>query len=116
MLLFLLQVVHQCTGELDFASKEPRLPLDKPRYLMGLSLFTFVLGGLELNDLIYLAGVGYPVDLVVCVALGVDMFDCVWPCKVDSACRKYSVSLLSYFFQVGPRDSALQLCHFTRGF
>jgi queuine/archaeosine tRNA-ribosyltransferase len=25
-------------------------------------------------------GVGYPLDLVVCVALGVDMFDCVWPC------------------------------------
>jgi queuine/archaeosine tRNA-ribosyltransferase len=36
------------------------LPDSKPRYLMG---------------------VGYPVDLVVCVALGVDMFDCVWPCK-----------------------------------
>lgn len=26
-------------------------------------------------------GVGYPVDLVVCVALGVDMFDCVYPCR-----------------------------------
>lgn len=26
-------------------------------------------------------GVGYPVDLVVCVALGVDMFDCVFPCR-----------------------------------
>ena len=24
-------------------------------------------------------GVGYPLDLVVCVALGVDMFDCVYP-------------------------------------
>eukprot|EP00759_Apiculatamorpha_spiralis_P049762 PhF_6_TR44455/c0_g1_i1/m.68431/K00773/tgt, QTRT1; queuine tRNA-ribosyltransferase len=36
------------------------LPQDKPRYLMG---------------------VGYPVDLVVCVALGVDMFDCVYPCR-----------------------------------
>lgn len=36
------------------------LPQDKPRYLMG---------------------VGYPVDLVVCSALGVDMFDCVFPCR-----------------------------------
>lgn len=37
-----------------------KLPKDKPRYLMG---------------------VGYPLDLLVCVALGVDMFDCVWPCR-----------------------------------
>ena len=36
------------------------LPKDKPRYAMG---------------------VGYPLDLLVCVALGVDMFDCVWPCR-----------------------------------
>jgi hypothetical protein len=45
------KVVHQCTSG---------LPDDKPRYLMG---------------------VGYPIDLLVCVALGVDMFDCVWPCR-----------------------------------
>lgn len=36
------------------------LPLDRPRYLMG---------------------VGFPVDLVVCVALGCDMFDCVYPTR-----------------------------------
>ncbi|KAM6957072.1 queuine tRNA-ribosyltransferase catalytic subunit 1 [Aplochiton taeniatus] len=36
------------------------LPRDKPRYLMG---------------------VGYAVDLVVCVALGCDMFDCVFPTR-----------------------------------
>ena len=29
----------------------------------------------------YCMGVGYPVDLVVCSALGVDMFDCVYPCR-----------------------------------
>eukprot|EP01031_Cornospumella_fuschlensis_P038066 gene38066-46250_t len=29
----------------------------------------------------YLMGVGYPVDLVVAVALGVDMFDCVYPTR-----------------------------------
>ncbi|RYH29049.1 tRNA-guanine transglycosylase [archaeon] len=37
-----------------------RLPDTKPKYLMG---------------------VGYPVDLVVAVALGVDMFDCVYPTR-----------------------------------
>lgn len=36
------------------------LPKDKPRYLMGL---------------------GYPLDLVVCVLLGCDMFDCVFPTR-----------------------------------
>lgn len=45
---FFWRVVAQCTA---------RLPADKPRYLMG---------------------VGYPLDLVVCSALGVDMFDCVF--------------------------------------
>jgi tRNA-guanine transglycosylase len=37
------------------------LPDDRPRYLMG---------------------VGYPLDLVVCVGLGIDMFDCVYPTRV----------------------------------
>jgi queuine tRNA-ribosyltransferase len=36
------------------------LPDDRPRYLMG---------------------VGYPLDLVVCTALGVDLFDCVYPTR-----------------------------------
>jgi tRNA-guanine family transglycosylase len=36
------------------------LPRDKPRYLMG---------------------VGVAADLVVCVALGCDMFDCVFPTR-----------------------------------
>lgn len=39
---------------------EPYLPAEKPRYLMG---------------------VGTPADLVECVALGVDMFDCVMPTR-----------------------------------
>jgi queuine tRNA-ribosyltransferase len=38
----------------------PRLPLEKPRYLMG---------------------TGMPDDLVECVARGVDMFDCVLPTR-----------------------------------
>merc|ERR1740123_585718 len=48
------RVVEQCTRP------ESGLPADKPRYLMG---------------------VGYPLDIVVCVALGVDMFDCVYPVR-----------------------------------
>lgn len=36
------------------------LPKEKPRYLMG---------------------VGFAADLVVCCALGVDMFDCVFPTR-----------------------------------
>ena len=39
---------------------EPHLPVEKPRYLMG---------------------VGTPADLVEAVALGVDMFDCVMPTR-----------------------------------
>lgn len=31
---------------------------------------------------------GYPIDLVVCSALGVDMFDCVWPSTCD--CWKHA--------------------------
>ncbi|CAF9913934.1 MAG: hypothetical protein HETSPECPRED_001699 [Heterodermia speciosa] len=45
------KVVNACTGW---------LPENKPRYVMG---------------------VGYPEDLIVSVALGVDMFDCVWPTR-----------------------------------
>merc|ERR1740121_1691369 len=48
------KVVEQCTRP------GTGLPEHKPRYLMG---------------------VGYPLDIVVCVALGVDMFDCVYPCR-----------------------------------
>uniref|UniRef100_A0A182SGH7 Queuine tRNA-ribosyltransferase catalytic subunit 1 n=1 Tax=Anopheles maculatus TaxID=74869 RepID=A0A182SGH7_9DIPT len=45
------RTVHLCTD---------LLPDDRPRYLMG---------------------VGFAADLVVCVALGVDMFDCVFPTR-----------------------------------
>lgn len=45
------RVVAKCTA---------RLPEHKPRYVMG---------------------VGYPLDLVVCSALGADMFDCVYPTR-----------------------------------
>lgn len=45
------RVVETCTAE---------FPELKPRYVMG---------------------IGFPEDLVVCVALGADMFDCVWPTR-----------------------------------
>eukprot|EP00439_Symbiodinium_sp_Y106_P083047 s653_g22.t2 len=48
------RVVERCTRP------QSGLPPMKPRYLMG---------------------VGYPLDIVICVALGVDMFDCVYPCR-----------------------------------
>lgn len=90
----------------------PRLPADKPRYLMG---------------------VGTPADLVECVARGVDMFDCVMPTRnarngqvftslgrlnirnarharderpIDSecqclVCRRYSRAYLRHLYQAG---------------
>lgn len=61
------RVVDTCTG---------LLPEKKPRYVMG------VVGA---HDGIYwrpyLRPQGYPEDLVVSVALGADMFDCVWPTR-----------------------------------
>ena len=45
------RVVHTCTG---------LLPREKPRYCMG---------------------VGYALDLVICSALGADMYDCVFPTR-----------------------------------
>jgi len=45
------RVVAQCTAG---------LPENKPRYVMG---------------------VGYPLDIVVCSALGADMYDCVYPTR-----------------------------------
>ncbi|KAG5251012.1 queuine tRNA-ribosyltransferase [Salix suchowensis] len=45
------RVVAQCTA---------LLPEDKPRYVMG---------------------VGYPLDIVVCSALGADLYDCVYPTR-----------------------------------
>lgn len=45
------RVVAQCTAA---------LPEDKPRYVMG---------------------VGYPLDIIVCSALGADMYDCVYPTR-----------------------------------
>ena len=51
------------------ATSAPHLPADKPRYLMG---------------------VGTPEDLVTCVGLGIDMFDCVLPTRTARNARLYT--------------------------
>ena len=52
-----------------------RLPQGKPRYLMGV--------GSVPRDTSYSMSLWcrYAVDLVICSALGVDMFDCVYPTR-----------------------------------
>ena len=49
------------------------MPKDKPRYLMG---------------------VGYPVDLVICALLGVDMFDCVFATRT----ARFGTAFTNYGF------------------
>ena len=76
-----------------------QLPETKPRYVMG---------------------VGYPEDLVVSVALGADMFDCVWPTRtaVRSWHIRYFELLLTssafrqrnnFFWQLEPATRLLRL-------
>lgn len=48
-------------------------------------------------------GVGYPEDLLVTVALGADMFDCVWPTRTAVG---LSLFYLQYH-QPNNRSSAL---------
>jgi queuine tRNA-ribosyltransferase catalytic subunit len=62
------KVVNTCTA---------LLPQDKPRYVMGVvghSILPRVFASAESHQ-------GYPEDMVVSVALGADMFDCVWPTR-----------------------------------
>jgi len=67
------------------------LPEDQPRYLMG---------------------VGTPEDLVRCVALGVDMFDCVMPTRnarngcVFTSTGKLSIKSARYAQDTAPLDAA----------
>ena len=75
------QVVSYCTK---------KLPENKPRYLMG---------------------VGFPEDLVICVSLGVDMFDCVFPSRTarfGNALTDYGPLKLTsakYKFDFNPFDA-----------
>lgn len=71
------KVVGTCTG---------LLPEQKPRYVMG---------------------VGFPEDILVSVALGADMFDCVWPTRTarfgnaitDSGCFNLKHASYAYDFR-----------------
>lgn len=36
---------------------------------------------LTTSNLLFPQGVGYPLDIVVCSALGADMYDCVYPTR-----------------------------------
>jgi queuine tRNA-ribosyltransferase len=58
-------------------------PANKPRYVMGVSRLTIFLPASVSLRLIVDAPsqVGYPEDILVAVALGADMFDCVWPTR-----------------------------------
>jgi len=109
------------------ADVAPRMPPDRPRYLMG---------------------VGPPEDLVECVARGVDMFDCVIPTRngrngqaftsrgklniknarwasdarpLDPACacavcRRYSRAYLRHLFVTGEMLAAVLLSHHNVAF
>ena len=73
--------------------------MDKPRYVMG---------------------VGHPEDLLVCVCLGVDMFDCVYPTRTARFCtaltRQGPIKLVQktkYKTDFGPIDGTCT-CNVTR--
>jgi queuine tRNA-ribosyltransferase len=76
----------------------PRMPKDKPRYLMG---------------------VGTPADLIEAVARGVDMFDCVLPTRngrngqAFTSRGKVNIKNARYATDQGPLDEACQcsVCH-----
>jgi tRNA-guanine transglycosylase len=72
------KVVSTCTD---------MLPDNKPRYVMG---------------------VGYPEDLVVSVALGADMFDCVWPTRTAVS---FSPSSPPFHLTNSPLPTALRQRH-----
>lgn len=68
----------------------------------------------------YVMGIGYPEDIVVAVALGADMFDCVWPTRTarfGNAITKHGVLNLKhakYSMDFGPVDEDCR-CKICRG-
>ncbi|KAK3075630.1 hypothetical protein LTR53_000872 [Teratosphaeriaceae sp. CCFEE 6253] len=78
------KVVDTCTN---------LLPVHKPRYVMG---------------------VGYPEDILVSIALGADMFDCVWPTRTarfgNAITNDGTLNLKSaaYAYDFGPVDEGCQ--------
>jgi queuine tRNA-ribosyltransferase len=82
------------------AYSAPLMPRDRPRYLMG---------------------VGTPVDLVTCVAAGVDMFDCVLPTRcarnglLFTSHGKVVIKNAAYLKDQRPLDEACE-CYTCRNF
>ena len=82
------------------AAAAPLLPADRPRYLMG---------------------VGTPLDLVSCVASGVDMFDCVLPTRcarnglLFTSQGRVGIKNAAYIRDEGPLDPACG-CYTCRTF
>ena len=70
-----------------------RLPVNKPRYLMG---------------------VGYPIDILLCASLGVDMFDCVYPTRTARFGTAFTrngnikLTLAKYKFDFSPVEEGCQ--------
>ncbi|EZG87281.1 queuine tRNA-ribosyltransferase [Gregarina niphandrodes] len=73
----------------------------------------------------YLMGVGYPLDIVVCVALGCDLFDCVFPTRTArfgvALADEGHIRLKNNAYRTDPRpvDETCDcyMCqHFTRAF
>lgn len=90
------QMVRLCTKE--------GLPDNKPRYCMG---------------------VGYPEDILVCIALGVDMFDCVFACRTArfgsamTSGGKLQLTKKAYADDLSPIDpkcSCYTCRHYTRAY
>jgi len=81
-------------------SAEPHLPVDKPRYAMGL---------------------GTPPQIVEMIARGVDMFDCVIPTRlarhgtVFTATGTFNIKNQQYTADAGPLESGCA-CYACRGF
>ena len=82
------------------ATTTPLLPADQPRYLMG---------------------VGTPIDLVECVARGIDMFDCVLPTRnarngqLFTSQGPLNIKNAQYAEDDGPVDPAC-VCYTCRNF
>lgn len=79
-----IEMMHQLVKKVA-----PQLPSDKPRYLMG---------------------VGTPLDLLLCIDSGIDMFDCVLPTRVArngtlfTSLGKISIKRTEYKLDSSPLD------------
>lgn len=55
---------------------------DKDQFFKTVSFTTNTLRSKNYNGPIYLMGVGYPDDVILCYGLGIDMTDCVYPTRI----------------------------------